>query len=96
MEAELHGRIEEIKTQTRKNSKDQEEKITMIRVKERNLAQLLNKTREEIEVLKTTNRGQSNRIDQLEQKLTILQNTTLHPPSSPANIKGIGKYNIIR
>jgi len=45
-------------------------------VRERNLAQILNATREEMEVLKTTNRDQSKRIDQLEQKLATLQNTT--------------------
>lgn len=44
------------------------------------MAQLLNTTREEMETLKTTNRGQSKRIEQLEQKLAMLQNT---PPSQP-------------
>jgi len=87
LEAKLHGKIEEIKTQTSRNSEDQEEKIAIIRVTEQNMAQLLNKTREVMEVLKTTNRDQSKRIDQLEQKLTILQNTTQSPQSSPANIK---------
>jgi len=80
LEAEFREKIEEINTKTSRSSKDQDEKIAIIRVRERNLAQLLNTTRVEMEVLKTTNRDQSKRIDQLEQKLAILQNT---PPSQP-------------
>jgi len=57
-------------------------------VRERNLAQLLNQTREEVVGLKTQNRDQAKRIDQLEQKLTTLQNT---PQASPALTRGNSK-----
>ncbi len=72
-------KIEEIKTQTSRNSKDQDEKIAIIRVRERNLAQLLNQTREEMTDLKTINRDQSKKIEELERKLKI---QTL--PSAPS------------
>ena len=62
--------------QTSKTSKDQDEKIAIIRVRERNLAQLLNQTREEVVGLKTQNRDQAKRIDQLEQTVAALQNSS--------------------
>ena len=83
LEAEFREKIEEIKAQTSRSSEDQEEKIAIIRARERNLAQLLNQTREEMVGLKTQNRVQSKRIDQLEQKLAKLHNTS---PSSSALI----------
>jgi len=86
LEAEFRAKIEEIKTQTSRSSKDQNEKIAIIRARERNLAQLLNQTREEMVGLKTQNRDQSKRIDQLEQKLAMLQNT---PSTSPGLTRGI-------
>ena len=84
LEAEFRNKIEEIKTQSSRNSKDQNEKIAIITARERNLAQLLNQTREEMVGLKTQNKDQSKRIDQLEQKLAKLQNTS---PSSSALIR---------
>ena len=74
MEAEFREKIEDINTKTSRRSEDQDEKIAVIRAGERNLAQLLNKTREEMEALKTTNKNQAKRIYQLEQKLTVLEN----------------------
>ena len=85
LEAEFREKIEAIKTQTSRSSKDQDEKITVLRVRERNLAQLLNQTREEMVGLKTQNRDQSKRINQLEQKLATLQNT---PRASSALTRG--------
>jgi len=66
LEAEFRQKIEEIKTKTSRSRKDQNEKIAIIMVRERNLAQLLNKTREEMVELKTQNKDQAKRIDQLE------------------------------
>jgi len=83
LEAEFREKIEAIKAQTSRRSKDQDEKIAVIRAREGNLAQLLNQTREEMVGLKTQNRDQSKRIDQLEQTLAKLQNTS---PSSSALI----------
>jgi len=77
--------MEDIKAQTSRISEDQEEKNAIIRVRERNLARLLNQTRKEMEGLKTQNRDQSKRIDQLEQKVAALQNT---PPASSALTRG--------
>jgi len=88
LEAEFQVKIENIKTETIRISNDQEEKIDMIKVRERILAQLLNQTREEMVGLKTQNMNQSKRIDQLEQKLTLLQNTTPSPQLTQANSKG--------
>jgi len=88
LEAEFRNKIEEIKTQTSRSSKDQNEKIAIITVREQNLAQLLNQTREEMVGLKTQNRDQSKKIDQLEQKLARLENT---PPASAALAKGNNK-----
>jgi len=79
LEVEFSHKIEEIKKQTSRSSKDQDEKIDIFMERERNLAQVLNKTREEMLGLKTQNRDQSKRIDQLETKLSMLQNT---PPTS--------------
>ncbi len=80
--------MEDIKAQTSRISEDQEEKNAIIRVRERNLARLLNQTRKEMEGLKTQNRDQSKRIDQLEQKVAALQNT---PPASSALTRGKNK-----
>jgi len=88
LEAEFRNKIEEIKTQSSRNSKDQNEKIAIITARERNLAQLLNQTREEMVGLKTQNRDQSKRIDQLEQKLATLEST---PPASSALTRGNSK-----
>jgi len=49
------------------------------------LAHLLNQTKEEMVGLKIKNKDQSKRIDQLEQKLAMLQNT---PQTSPALTRG--------
>jgi len=92
VEAELRQKIEDIKTQASRNSEDQEEKIAIIRARERNLAQLLNQTREEMVGLKTQNRDQSKRIDKLEKKLVMLQNTTSSPPLTRANTK-VNRYS---
>ena len=90
LEAEFREKIEAIKTQTSRSSKDQDEKIAIIRVRERNLAQVLNQTREEMVGLKIQNRDQSKRIDELEQNLAmLLQNTS--PTSSPAPPRGSSK-----
>ncbi len=75
LEVEFSHKIEEIKKQTSRSSKDQDEKIDIFMERERNLAQVLNKTREEMLGLKTQNRDQSKRIDQLEKKLSMLLNT---------------------
>jgi len=86
LEGEFRQKIEEIKTQTNRSNKNQDEKIAIIRARERNLAQLLNETREEMVALKTKNLDQSKRIDRLEQKLATLQNI---PPASSALTRGI-------
>jgi len=91
LEAEFREKIEEIKTQTSRSSKNQDEKIAIIRVRERNLAKLLNQTREEMVGLKTLNMDQSKKIDQLEQKLATLHNA---PPSSSALTRGNEKDKI--
>lgn len=80
LEAEFREKFEEITIKTSRTSEDQEEKIAIIRVRERNLAQLLNKTEKEMVVLKTQNKEQSKRIDQLEQKLSKFQTTSPAPP----------------
>jgi len=99
LEAEFREKIEEINTKTSRSSKDQDEKIAILMVREQNLAQLLNTTIEEMEVLKTTNRDQSKRIDQLEQKLAMLQNTpstgatkVSTPPSSCQELSMLDYY----
>jgi len=84
LEAEFREKIEEIKTQTSRSSEDQEEKIAIMKARERKQAQLLNQTREEMELLKTQNKDQSSRIDQLEQKLALLINTS---PTSSAQTR---------
>jgi len=71
-------KIEAIKIQTSRSSKDQSEKIAIIKVRERNLAQLLNQTREDMTVFKTQNRDQSKKIEELERKLSV-QNTQPAP-----------------
>jgi len=76
LEAEFREKIEEMKRQNKRSSKDQKEKIAIITVRERNLAKLLNQTREEMKELKIQNTDQSKRIDQLEQKLVQLENTS--------------------
>ncbi len=60
--------------------------------REQNLARILNKTRDETEDLKTANRDQSKRIDQLEHKLSILQKTSSSPQLTP----GQTKYNVLK
>ncbi len=91
LEAEFREKIEEIKTQTSRSSEDQEEKIAIMKARERKQAQLLNQTREEMELLKTQNKDQSSRIDQLEQKLATLQNT---PPASSDLTRSIIKEKV--
>ena len=88
LEAKFWGEIEDIKTQTSKNTKDQNEKIAIISERERNLAQLLNQTRKDMVGLETQNKFQEKRIDQLEQKLEMLQNT------QPALKRGRNKENM--
>jgi len=84
LEAEFREKIAEINMKTSRTSEDQEENIAIIRARERNLAQLLNKTVEEMGMLKTQNKEQSKRIDQLEQKLSkLIQNTS---PAQPGFI----------
>jgi len=91
LEAEFKQKMEEIKTQASRSSKDQNEKIAIIRARQRNLAKLLNQTMEEVVGLKTKNRDQSKRIDQLEQKLATLQNT---PPASSDLTRSIIKEKV--
>jgi len=77
LEAEFREKIEEIQIEARRNIEDQHEKFAIIRARERNFTKLLNQNREEIEVLKTLNRDQSKKIEQLEHKLMNLQNMPL-------------------
>ncbi len=91
LEAEFRQKIEEITTLTSRRSEEQEEKIAILRVKERNLAQILNQTREEIVGLQTQNMDQSKRIGQLEKKLAMLQNT---PPTTSALTRGNNKEKL--
>ena len=84
MEAEFREKIAEINMKTSRTSEDQEENIAIIRARERNIAQLLNKTVEEMGMLKTQNKEQSKRIHKLEQKLSkFIQNTS---PAQPGFI----------
>jgi len=87
LEAELREKIEDINTKTSRRSEGQDEKIAIIRAGERKTAQLLNKTREEMEALKTSNINQAKRIYQLEQKLTVLENPSPSPNMTRANKK---------
>ena len=85
LEAEFREKIEDIKTQTSKSIKDQNEKITKVMGWEHKLAHLLNQSMEVMRELKTQNKDQAKRIDQLEQKVATLQNT---PPASSALTRG--------
>jgi len=83
LEAEFREKIEDIKVQTSRRSEDQDETIAIIKVKQRNSAQLLNQNKEDLQVLKMQNKEQAKRIDLLEKKLAaMLQNT---PPPSELN-----------
>jgi len=87
LEAEFRGKLEGIKAHTSRSIKDHDEKIAKVMGWEHKLAQLLNQSMEVVKELKTQNRDQSKRIDQLEQKVaTLLQNTP--PASSAALIRG--------
>ena len=77
-------KIEEMKVKFSRSSKDQDEKIAIIRVRERNLAQLFNQSREEMEGLKTQNRDQSKKIEDLERKLKI---QSISQPAPSALVK---------
>jgi len=81
LETEIRKKIEEIKTQTNRSSKDQDEKIAKVMNWENQLAKLLNQSMEVMKTLKIQNTDQSKRIDQLEQKVATLQNTTQTSPS---------------
>jgi len=86
LEAEFRGKLEDIKAQTSRSIKDHDDKIAKVMGWEHKLAQLLNQSMEMVKELKTQNRDQSKRIDQLEKKVaTLLQNT---PPASSALIRG--------
>jgi len=78
LEADFSQKIEEIKKNPIKSCKNQDEKITIIRLMERNVDKFIDQTRDEMVELKTKNRDQSKRIDQLENKLLMLQNS---PPT---------------
>ena len=80
LDAEFGVKMEEIKTQMSRSFKDQNERITKVMSWEHKLGQLLNQSMEVIKDLKTQNRDQSKRIDQLEQKLAKLENTSFSPP----------------
>ena len=88
LEAEFQQKIEEIKTQTNRSSKDQDEKIAKVMNEKKQLSQLLKRSMEVTKELKTQNGKQSMRIDQLEQKVVMLANP---PQTSPfltrSNIK---------
>ncbi len=66
LEAEFREKIEDIKVQTSRRSEDQDETIAIIKVKQRNSAQLLNQNKEDMQVLKLQNKEQAKRIDLLE------------------------------
>ncbi len=76
LEAEFREKMEEMKMQNRRSSQDQNEKIAILTVRERNLAKILNQTNEEVKELKTQNTEQSKRIDQLERKVILLQSAS--------------------
>ena len=68
--------MEDIKTETSRNIKEQNEKIVKIIGWEHKLAHLLNQNMEVMKELKTQNRDQSKRIGQLEQKLATLETSS--------------------
>jgi len=64
--------MEDIKTETSRNIKEQNGKIAKVMGHGQNLAHLLNQSMAVVKELKTQNKEQSKRIDQLEQKLATM------------------------
>jgi hypothetical protein len=88
LEAAFKQKIEEIKTETNRSSKDHDEKIAKIMNGEKELSQLLKQSMEVQKELKTQNENQSMRIDQLEQKVVMLANPPqISPFLTRSNIK---------